>query len=199
VCIDNTVDIVGEMQPDQGYQENEQTKVCPLCAETIKSAAQVCPFCRAKQVRYALWRQELTVAVPTAVLVIVALLVMYWIVPDEEGVGGRNFSGHQGDLVVLSSLLERGRTKPDFWLTGVLSNRGDHPWRVHELEVRFRNERGDLLDVIHPSVEELLVVQSHQEHGFRVSLGPLAFTNSGVTRQVRVQVATEGDRVLKPD
>jgi hypothetical protein len=178
--------------------EEQQTRVCPFCAETIKVVAKVCPFCRSKQGRYALWRQELLVAVPGSALIVAAIVVLARIAPDEKSVGGRGFAGHQSDLVVRSSALDRGKANSDFWITGVVTNRGEHPWRVHELEVRFRNERGDLLDVRHPDVTELFTVQSHQEHGFRAELGDLPFTNSGVTRQVRVQSATDGDRPLKP-
>src|SRR5450432_2523888 len=34
--------------------ETEQTKVCPLCAETIKAAAKVCPRCRHWQKKWSL-------------------------------------------------------------------------------------------------------------------------------------------------
>jgi hypothetical protein len=35
-----------------------QTKTCKLCAESIKAAAKVCPFCQAHQGRFALWREQ---------------------------------------------------------------------------------------------------------------------------------------------
>jgi len=179
--------------------ENEPTKVCPHCAETIRAAAKICPFCRSKQGRYVLWRQELLIAGPATILVILAIAAIAWFAPDEEGTGGRSFTGHRWDLVVLSTSLNRTGTKPDFWMTGIVTNQGEHPWRVQELEVRFLDERGNLLDVSHPDVKDSFVVQSHRENGFRVELGGLAFTNNNVTHQVRVQVVTDGDRPLKPD
>ena len=172
--------------------ENEPTKVCPLCAETIKAAAKVCPFCRSKQVRHALLRQELLFGVPVLVVIVTAIMVISWFSPDKKGVGGRS-------LIVLSTSLDRTGTKPDIWLTGIVTNRGEYPWRVHELEVRFLDERGNLLDVSHPDVKDLFVVQPRQEHGFRVELNRLVFTNNNVAHQVRVQMATDGNRPLKPD
>lgn len=179
--------------------ENESTKVCPLCAETIKAAAKVCPFCRSKQVRHALLRQELLLGIPVLAIIITAIMVIAWLAPDEKGVGGHSFADHRDDLVVLGASLDHDTTKPDFWLTGTVTNRGEHPWRVHRLEVRFLDGRGNLLDVRHPNVKDLFVVQSCQEHGFRADLGELVFTNNGVTHQVRVQIATDGDRPLKQD
>src|SRR5205807_282719 len=102
---------------------------------------------------------------------------------------------HQSDLVVSNSSLDVDKAKSHFWLTGVLTNRGEHPWRVHELEVRFVNERGELLDVRHPEVKDLFIVAPHHEHGFRAELGGfggLDFTNNSVMHQVRVQLATDG-------
>lgn len=136
---------------------------------------------------------------PTVVLVIMAIAAISWFAPDEEGAGGRNFAGHRRDLVVASTSLDHIGTKPGFWMTGVVTNQGEYPWRVQELEVRFLDERGILLDVLHPDVKDSFVVQPHRENGFRVELDGLAFTNNNVTHQVRVQVATDGDRPLKPD
>jgi hypothetical protein len=179
--------------------ENAQTKACPFCAESIKAAAKVCPYCRSKQGRYALWRQELLIGGPAAIIIIMAIWVIARFAPDETGTGGRSFTGHRSDLVVLSTSLDRTGTKPDIWLTGIVTNQGEYPWRIHELEVRFLDERGNLLDARHPEVKDQFVIQPHQEHGFRALLGELVFTNTGVTHQVRVQIATDGDRPMKKD
>jgi hypothetical protein len=146
-----------------------------------------------------LWRQQLPIALTGLGLMIVAIVMINWLSPDEEGAGGRNFSGNRDDLVVLNTSVKSPAKKPEFWLTGVITNRGKYPWRVNELEVRFMDQRGNLLDVRHPEVKDKFVVQPYQGHGFRVELGELAFTNQNVARQVRVQMATDGDRPLKSD
>ena len=179
--------------------DEKQTKVCLFCAETIRAAAKICPFCRSKQGRYVFLRQELLIGGPSAVLILMAFGAIAWIAPDEKAVGGRNFAGHRSDLVVLNTSLDQNGKKPGFWMTGIVTNQGAYPWRIQEFEVRFLDERGNLLDVRNPDVKDTFVVQSHRGNGFRVELGGLTFTNNNVTHQVRVQIATDGDRQLKPD
>ncbi len=132
-------------------------------------------------------------------LAAMAIVPVALLAPEEKGVGGRNFTGHRDDLVVLETSLGRVSARNDFYLTGTVTNRGEHPWRVHELELRFLDAQRKLLDVRHYSVREPFVVLPHHEHGFRAGIGELAFTNNNVEHQVRVQEATDGDRPLKPD
>jgi hypothetical protein len=176
-----------------------ETIICPFCAETIKAAAKVCPFCQSKQGRFAFWRQKFLGVIPVIFFVIAAIVILAWFAPESNHPGGRNFTWHRSDLVVMNTSLERNGARPDFWLTGVVTNQGKFPWRVCQFEVRFLDERSNLLDVYHPDAEGSFVVGSCQESGFRVKLGRPAFTNNSITRQVRVQLAIDGDRPLKQD
>jgi hypothetical protein len=95
--------------------------------------------------------------------------------------------------------LERDQRKPEFWLGGFITNAGDYPWRVQELEVRFMEGEGKLVDVVHPEISEKFVVQPHQEQAFRVGVGRLVFTNNGIVARVRVEAATDGNLPAKTD
>jgi predicted nucleic acid-binding Zn ribbon protein len=176
-----------------------QTKACPLCAETIKAAARVCSFCRAHQSRFALWREQLGQLALALPLMAILILVCFWVFPDDGPSSGRNFARHREDLRVLRTSLEHSKPKPEFWLTGYVTNRGDYPWRVRELELRLLDSQGNLLDVRHSVVSDPFVVLPGCEDAFRVNLGEVVFTNSDVVQQVRVQTATDGNLPVKSD
>jgi RNA polymerase subunit RPABC4/transcription elongation factor Spt4 len=176
-----------------------QSKTCPLCAETIKAAAKVCPFCRAQQSRFAIWREQLVLVISAFVMMAVLGLVCYWVFEEKFASKGRSFVRHRSELRVLRTSLEREKKKPKFWLTGYVTNSGNYPWRVRELELRLVDAQGGLLDVHHPSVSDPFVVPPGMEGAFRVGLGELVFTNSVVVPQVRVQAASDGNLPANPD
>ncbi len=178
--------------------ELSQTKTCPLCAETIKAAAKVCPFCQARQGRFALWRGQLAPLLSVVCLLALLGLVCFWALPEVPA-SGRNFARHRDELRVLRTSLERDKKKPEFWLTGYVTNSGNYPWRVHELELRFLDAQGNLLDVRCPTLSDSFVVPPGGEDAFRVRVGKLAFTNSDVVHQVRVQWAADGNLPAEPD
>ncbi len=177
-----------------------ETKVCPFCAETIKAAAKVCPFCRSKQGRFVLLRQELLVAVPALLLIIGAIVFLAVVLSEVGAVTGRSFSKYRSDLAVANaSLVPDTVGKSDFWLSGVVTNRGEHPWRISELEIQFLDGQSNLLDVRHCEIKDSFAIQPHHDHGFRVGVGEVAFTNSSITHQVSVQMATDADIPPKTD
>jgi hypothetical protein len=174
-----------------------ETKVCPLCAETIKAAAKICPFCRSRQIRFLLSAQEFIIGAGGLVLLGMAVWVLVWLAPIERGIGGRKFAGHRDDLIVIGAELNQPTNDRNFWLSGYVTNRGKHPWRIHELEVRFVDRQNTLVDVRHPLIKDPFIVLPGQDHGVRVNVGELAFTNRETALQARVQNATDGDRPYK--
>ena len=119
--------------------------------------------------------------------------------PDAFRPEGRSFAPYRAQLVAARTTLERDQVTPEFWLSGYITNSGDYPWRIHELEVRFIEGEGKLVDVRRADLSEKFVIQPLQEQAFRVALGRLVFTNSGVVASVRVQTATDGNLPVKTD
>jgi hypothetical protein len=126
-------------------------------------------------------------------------LACAWVFPDAFRPEGRSFAPYREQLLVARTSLERGQRKPDFWLGGYITNTGTYLWRVQELEVRFMEAGDKLVDVYNAKISETFVVQPHQEQAFRVELGRLVFTNTGIVARVRVQVATDGNFPAKTD
>ena len=172
--------------------EVSQTKVCPLCAETIKAQAKLCPYCQTHQGRFTLWREQLGQILAALLLLALLGLACFWAFPDVPA-SGRNFARHRDELRVLRPALERAKKRREFWLAGYVTNAGNFPWRVHKLELRFLDAKGNLLDVRHAALSDTFVVSPLGEAAFHVRLGELVFTNSDVVHQVRVQAATDGN------
>jgi hypothetical protein len=82
---------------------------------------------------------------------------------------------------------------------GFVTNRSAYPWRVREIELRFLNPDGTLLDVRQVALRDVPVVRSSSETAFRVELGRLPALVSAATLAARVHYATDGDRSPDPD
>ena len=170
----------------------EQTKTCPACAEEIKAAAKICPHCRTKQVRFALWRQEALLALMVLLLLGEWIVVVVLLGPAAE-LNGRSFAGHQSDLRVGKVAVVEVVGTNALQVAGIVTNVGKYPWRVRELEVRFLGRSGEMIDVQHHELEQPFVVQPGHEGAFRVPLSQRNPDAAGATLQARVQDARDGN------
>jgi hypothetical protein len=175
-----------------------ESKVCPLCAETIKATAKICPHCQSKLAHGARWRQELTGFVAAILVLAGFVAAIAWSVPDDSA-AGRSFAGHSGDLQVINLTLKPRKTAPIVDVSGVVTNRGDYPWRVRELELRFAGPSGNLVEVQHPQVLEPFVVQPGQAAPFFIPLYRVPAEAINAKVDSRVQWATDGNRAVDPD
>ena len=182
--------------------ENEPTKVCPLCAETIKAAAKVCPFCRSRQGRFTVLKGELGSAIVTIALLAVPIWMSSSLFPDDsDSTSAVDFVRHRGELPVVRTVLEGAEGRQRFWLSGYVTNKGDRPWRVHKLEVRLLDARGNLLEVQHRpfAKNNAFVVQPNSEHAFRIELYGVPNSLTGVVQKVLVESATDGHKNYDPN
>jgi hypothetical protein len=171
-----------------------------MCAETIKARARICPRCQSRQSRYTIWAYEVAVIAASLLMATSGICFIAWFAPDDKGTPGiYRFAGHRNELVATDTSMLQIKGKSAYRLTGVVTNRGSMPWRVHEFEIRILDNNGDLLDVIHKKVEQPFVVQPRNDQAFRLDIYSSWMTNEATLHQVRVQDATDGNRPWNPD
>jgi hypothetical protein len=146
--------------------DGEQTKICPTCAENVKAAAILCPYCRS-----ILRRSSLQIAVPTWVTWLCGalffggcLIFFYRVVRPCE-----DFTKHRDQVVVSASAMQFSYGDRGRYVTtlGTVRNESDWAWKDIQLEVRYFDREGKLIDVGVQSISDV-IVQPHCESGFRV-------------------------------
>jgi hypothetical protein len=182
--------------------EKPITKVCPLCAETIKVAAKVCPYCRTRQTRFALLKGEIRGFFTVLAVLVVGGLILdrVFFLDKSEQKANLAFVQHKHDLTVGHTEWVAAEKENAYWLTGFVTNQGAFSWRVHELEVRIMDAQTNMLDVQHVELgkDENFVIQPGQDHAFKIQFEtPLLDTNSSLA--VYVKRATDGRKNYDSD
>jgi len=132
--------------------ETEQTKVCPLCAETIKAAAKVCPHCHYWQKKWSL-RNPRTMQSTSAILMAIVMFggivgLGYFF---EHLLGPkRDFAQYQDDVRVVNSETNFRTVESNLLVSvvGVLTNQSDFGWKHVGVEAQFFDGNSNLIDVI---------------------------------------------------
>jgi hypothetical protein len=118
-----------------------------MCAETIKSAAVVCPHCRHVQTTWKLCSPNLTGALTAGLILIcmIGALIML-----KRIVGERDFEPYQSQLAILESSVSQRVTSNAVYVvvTGVLTNSSDRSWKNIALEGQLYDREGHLVDAI---------------------------------------------------
>ena len=145
--------------------ETEPTKICPLCAETIKAAAKVCPHCRKVQGRGFFMSLNDWTGIGALIFLIAAVYVVIRLVGD-----GRDFGSSRGKVAVLStqSDIEVSSSITNEFVFGVMTNASDYAWARVRFEVRFLDESGRLVYLENASDD--FTVLAHSDHSFRLLL-----------------------------
>ena len=153
--------------------ETEQTKVCPLCAETIKAAAKVCPHCRH-------WQKKWSLQNPQTIQSIGAVLTATLIFGGIAGVGcffdylfgpKRDFVQYQSLVTVVSSETSFRMVSSNLTVSvvGVLTNESDFAWRKIGVEAQFEDGGSKLIDTLEAEGDYRdLEILPHSEASFKI-------------------------------
>lgn len=174
--------------------EIEPTKVCPLCAETIKAKAKVCPHCRKIQKRWFIGSKYDAVAFASAFVFIGTVYVIGNLFFE-----GRKFSSSRDQIAVLNSRvgIEYSSEQTNVVVSGLLTNRSDYAWRTGEFEVRFLDASGKIVDVA-PSMDSFTVMP-HNDHSFSLTLYSRKSIPEHASRKITIRSASVPDAWFSAD
>ena len=148
----------------------DASKICPYCAEQISAAAKVCPRCRQWLSVFSLRNPAASAAVIClGVLVCVVGFLMFMQRLFYEGV---DFSPYRNDISIVESHMSLKATSNEksVHLVVVITNQTDIAWKQIQMDVRFFNKAGKLIDA--PQGFEYNPVLPHTESAFRMDFGP---------------------------
>jgi len=150
--------------------ENEQIKICPLCAEPIKAMAKICPHCRSVQKKWSLQNPQVTAALFATIygLFFIGLFAFvgraFW--PKED------FAEYRNEISVANSQFSQRMAGSNLMVTvvGTLTNHSAISWKDVGVESRFFDKTGRLIDVIKVNADNYngVVVLPHGEAAFKI-------------------------------
>jgi hypothetical protein len=174
--------------------EIEQTKTCPLCAETINAAAKVCPHCRHWQMRWSFQNPQIV----GSLWGILGLCVWLTLLAYLNKIFGpkRDFAEYPDQIAVVSSQFSHRTVGSNLMVTvvGVLTNRSNCSWEDVGFETRFFDRDGKLIDaVVQTGDFQRFAILKHSEEAFRVEGRATRPPEAYASHKVTVRWAKDAD------
>jgi hypothetical protein len=150
--------------------ETEQTKICPLCAETIKAAAKVCPHCRHWQKKWSLQNPQVGVTLWGSLAL--AVWCCFGIFLDKMVGPKEQFATYRNEISVVNSESSQRMSGSNLWITvvGTLTNHSDLGWKDVGVEAKFFDKSGKMIDAITVNANDYhgVVILPHGESAFKI-------------------------------
>jgi Uncharacterised protein family UPF0547 len=176
--------------------ETKQTKVCPLCAETIKVAAKVCPHCRYWQKKWSLQNPQTIQSIGAIVVVILITAVIMGLGTFFDHLVGpkRDFAPYQSQITVISSATSFRMVESNLMLSviGIVTNQSEFGWKDLGMEAQLFDKDGKLIDLIPANGDYLgITVFPHSEAGFKIESKATKRESDYASHKVYVRVAKD--------
>jgi hypothetical protein len=165
-----------------------EKRICPFCAEVVKAQAKLCPHCHQwltlKSFRHPLVMLLIHVVPITAIWVGLGALLFSQM--DRLQNPKPFYSEFPGSLRIMESRMNWAHTDEGLriFVTGVLTNTSPETWRSVEVDCRFFNAAGVMVDA--DTGYAHLSVCPYDESAFRISIIPTAPTNEYASFNVSV-------------
>lgn len=146
--------------------DSAETKVCPLCAETIKAVAKVCPYCRKSQRRWAVFTRYDLAAILAALGFVGGTFLVLVILGSE-----RTFAPNRDRIEVLNYQfgIAADEYQTNTVISGTLSNSSPYCWNLVTLEAKFFDKSGKIIDAEDVSLNGVTIL-SHSQQSFRAAI-----------------------------
>jgi hypothetical protein len=147
-----------------------ETKICPLCAETIKAGAKVCPHCRHFQTRWSLQNPVMLASIWFVfVFAVLVCIGTFW----ERAFGPKQeFALYRDQIDIVRSQCSQRVIGSNLLNTvvGTLTNRSDVAWKDVGVEGQFFDKTGKLIDAITVNADDFhgVTVLPHGEAAFKI-------------------------------
>ena len=171
--------------------DTANSRTCPFCAENIKREAKVCPRCRQWLTLRSICNPAITVWVyglpHLAIYAVFGMLILTALNRFQNP--KPDYTAFVNSLRVMESRMNWAETSSGLrlYITGVLTNQSEFAWRDIELECRFFDAKGQLVDAAHPHAG--LTIQPHDDTAFRAVVTPSRVTNDYSSFRLSVSTA----------
>jgi len=125
--------------------EGAETKPCDWCAEPIRVAAKVCPYCRRLQ---SPWRRKNQLEAGFS-LVFLGLMFfggIFWL--QFLFSPGRDFEKYKNQIAIINPEMHFGQTTNGNFIStiGQIRNESPYAWKDFQIEVQYFDKDGRMID-----------------------------------------------------
>ena len=164
----------------------DQVKNCKVCGEEIKATAKRCPHCTS-YLSY--------LNIPIIIAIIGAALLLWSSSMASHNMKRETLYTAENKLVVLDTIQKYSKEDCGTYIVilGKLKNQTDKAWTDLHFEVRFFNDKNELVDTLNSQLYSV-VVGPRQESDFRIREKAAAPENQYKRYKIKISKAQEDFR-----